>query len=198
MVEALMVVMMNKSSMEPIPIEYNSTIMHILEAYNDLLNQIRDKDHAIHVLQQTHTKDVNDYEAIANAWCEKENEYKVEVKRLEILLSKTENGMETMFAARSNSVVHGSKRASESIKHGIGTIRARHSANSRDRTGTCTLPFHFLLFLANSFQTIPRILKSRSQHMILRAGTVSSAKKLQDHQLSTEPVCHLQVMQYCN
>lgn len=185
---------MNKSSMEPVPIEYNSTIMHILEAYNDLLNQIRDKDHAIDVLQQTHTKDVNDYEAMSQAWYQKENDYKAEVKRLEVLLSRTENGMETMLAARSKSVIHGSKRVSDTIRHGIGTIRARHSANSRHRTGTGLLIFNLLYrFWLSMSQTVRR----RPFHrMMLCAGIVNSAKKLLHSPLSIKHVFRLQVELY--
>jgi len=151
MVEMLKVVMMNQSSMEPVPIQYNSCILHVLEGYYDLRIQLqyvhsiflwprrswhlryaqlirilRSKDEAIELLKQTHTRNIHDFEELASAWHLKEKDYQVEVKRLEVLLSKT-GGLESVSMARSDSVIHGSKKASEIIKSGIGTIKQRNA-----------------------------------------------------------------------
>jgi hypothetical protein len=52
------------------------------------------------------------------------------MKKLEVLLSKTEGGMETVVMARSNSRVHGSTRASDEIGRHFSTIKDRHRQRS--------------------------------------------------------------------
>lgn len=133
--EMLKVVMMNQSTMDHVPIEYNSTILHVLEAYQDLRMKLMANDEAIEVLQQSHMKDIKDFEELAEQWQQKETDYQSEVKKLEVLLSKTEGGLESVTMARSKSVVHGAERASESLKRGIGTIKARNAARSSHSAG---------------------------------------------------------------
>ena len=131
--EMLKVVMMNQYTMDSVPVQYNSTILHVLEAYKDLRMQLSAKEEAIEVLKQSHTKDIKDFEELATQWQQKESDYKDEVKKLEVLLSKTEGGMESVAMARSKSVIHGAEKASETIRRGIGTIKARNAArNSQD------------------------------------------------------------------
>ncbi|RDL40379.1 uncharacterized protein BP5553_00358 [Venustampulla echinocandica] len=128
MAETLKVVMMNKCPIEAVPIEYNACILHVLEAYQDLREQLKTTTDAIEELKQSHTKDIKEFEALATRWEAKEKDYKSELKKLEVLLSRTEAGMETVVMARSNSVIHGSGRATEAIEHGINSIKASHAA----------------------------------------------------------------------
>jgi hypothetical protein len=131
--EMLKVVMMNQSTMDPVPLQYNSTILLVLEAYQDLRMQLIAKEEAIDALKESHTKDIKDFEDLASQWHQKESDYKTELKKLEVLLSKTEGGMESVAMARSKSVIHGAEKASDTIKRGIGTIKERNSArNSHD------------------------------------------------------------------
>lgn len=132
MVEVLKVVMMTQSSMDPVPIEYNSTILHVLEAYYDLRMQLQSTIEAIVVLNQSHGNDIKEFEGMADQWHKKEKDYQVEIKRLEVLLSKTPGGLESVMMARSTSVVSGSKKASEIIRKGIGTIKHRNASQSQD------------------------------------------------------------------
>jgi hypothetical protein len=131
MAEMLKVVMMSQSSMDPVPIQYNSCILHVLEAYNDLRVQMLTKDEALKILKQNHARDIKDFEELANSWQIKEKDYQVEVKRLEVLLSKTEGGMEMVSLARSNSSIHGSQKAAETIRKGIGSIKDRNRDGSK-------------------------------------------------------------------
>ena len=128
MVELLKVVMMTQSSMDPVPIEYNSTILHILESYYNLRVQLLSKLEAIKVLNKTHQKDLKEFEGMAGQWEKKEKEYQTEIKRLEVMLSKTPGGLESVMIARSKSAVSGSTKASEIIRRGIGTVKARNVA----------------------------------------------------------------------
>lgn len=143
--EMLKVVMMNQRTIDPLPVQYNSTIMHVLEAYQDLRMQLIAKEEAIEELKQSHTKDIKDFEELAVAWHQKENDYMVEVKKLEVLLSKTERGMESVAMARLRSVIHGAGKASDTIKRGIGTIKARNAARVSQDSGE--LGARGLLFL---------------------------------------------------
>jgi hypothetical protein len=163
MVEALKVVMMNQSSMEPVPIQYNSTILHILEAYYDLRMELQSRDESIEALKQSHTKDIRDFEDMTTGWHSKEKDYRAEVKRLEVLLSKTEGGMESMVLARSNSLIHGLKRASETIKQGIGTVKERNAAYSRRDPGLLPL-LAGLAFRVNFLQISQETLWIPFQH----------------------------------
>jgi hypothetical protein len=107
-----------------------------LEAYQDLRQELHKKEHTIEglkeELEESHINDIEEFWDLATQWEEKEKDYMSEIKRLEVLLSQTKDGMEKVSLARSKSRVHGSKRAAESIARGIDTIKARHAArNSR-------------------------------------------------------------------
>jgi hypothetical protein len=130
MVETLKVVMMNQSFMDHVPIAYNACIVHVLEAYQDLRMKLAEKENFLEELKLSHTKDINDFEALAVQWEVRERDYNAELKKLEVLLSQTEDGMEKVTLARTRSAVHGSG-AAESIRRGIGTIRERNSERNR-------------------------------------------------------------------
>ncbi|KAG9247820.1 hypothetical protein BJ878DRAFT_538903 [Calycina marina] len=126
MAEMLKVAMMTQSTMVPLPIRYNSCILHVIEEYW-VMNERAKRDQAkIEKLERNQKRDIEEVEILAAAWEQKERDYKAEIKRLEVLLSKTQGGMATVSMARTNSVVHGSKRASEIIWESIGTIRERN------------------------------------------------------------------------
>jgi hypothetical protein len=108
--EMLKVVMMNKSFEERVPLEYNSTILHVLEAYQDLRVQLTAKEEDVELLKRTHAKDIKDFEDLAAEWEQKESDYKVELKKLEVLLANTEGGLATVAMARSKSVIHGAEK----------------------------------------------------------------------------------------
>lgn len=148
--EMLKVVMMNQSTMDHVPIEYNSTILHVLEAYQDLRVKLVANDQAMEVLRQSHMKDIKDFEELAGQWQQKEADYKSEVKRLEVLLSKTEGGLESVAMARSKSVIHGAERASDSLKRGIGTIKARNAARNSRSAGK----LHHSLFAGLAYSVL--------------------------------------------
>ncbi|TVY39491.1 hypothetical protein LOCC1_G005771 [Lachnellula occidentalis] len=128
------------STMDPVPIEYNACILHVLEAYYDLRQQLNAQQDTIEELKQNHTKNVNDFEALATRWEFKEGDYKTELKKLEVLLSKTKGGMEEVALARSKSRIHGSQKASDEIGRGINTIKQRHrSSTSENKTEDTTI-----------------------------------------------------------
>ena len=126
LVEYLKVVMMNHDTFAPLPREYNTYILHLLEAYQELREKLSIKQDLIDELRTTNAAELEEFENLAMKWELKENEYKLEVKRLEIMLSKTDGGVENVAIARRNSNVHGTERVAQTIGSGIKTIRGRH------------------------------------------------------------------------
>jgi len=134
MADMLKVAMMTQSTMDPLPIHFNSCILHVVEAYWNLKERVKASDMKIEDLKEGHRRDIEEFETMAKAWEASEKNYKAEVKRLEVLLSKTRGGMATVAMARSNSVLHGSKRASQIIRDGIGTIKERNDVDRNNVT----------------------------------------------------------------
>jgi hypothetical protein len=65
MAESLKVVMMTRNLMNPVPVEYNTCILHVLEAYHDLQEQLDARDREIEELKLGYTRDVRDFENLA-------------------------------------------------------------------------------------------------------------------------------------
>ncbi|TGO51671.1 hypothetical protein BCON_0156g00160 [Botryotinia convoluta] len=139
MAETLKVIMMTRNLMEPIPVEYNTCILHVLEAYNDLQEMLAVKEGEIEEIKGRHTKDIREFDGMAEQWKAKEKDYQKEIKKLEVLLSKTEGGMENVTMARSKSVVHGTRRAADLFEDGMEKIKqnfARYSSGRDSSTAT--------------------------------------------------------------
>ena len=94
-------------------------------------------------LKHDHARDVRDFETLATKWAAKERDYKSEMKKLEVLLSNTEDGMEKVSLARSKSSVHGSRRAAEIIGRGISAIKARNETRNSKGKGQFPTPLSF-------------------------------------------------------
>lgn len=131
MAETLKVIMMTQDSLDPVPVIYNSHILHLLESFQDGQEQLARKQHIIEEVKEAHVRDLQEFGSLADVWEAKEKDYKAEIKRLELMLSKTEGGMETVVLARSKSKIHGSKRFSETLGRGFGTIKDRYASRER-------------------------------------------------------------------
>jgi hypothetical protein len=140
MAETVKVVMMNQSSVAPIPVQYNSAILHVLEAYQEMRLELNKNKDVIAELKESHGKDIKDFEALAKEWEGKERDYKAELKNLEVLLSRTDGGLEKVSLARTKSTVHGYVKTSDSIRSMITTIKERNTgSDSRDSGETFVL-----------------------------------------------------------
>jgi hypothetical protein len=60
------------------------------------------------------------------------------VKKLEVLLSKTDGGMDSVLVARSSSKIHGSSRASDEIGRHLSTIKDKHRRSLQDERDQCS------------------------------------------------------------
>ena len=143
MAEMLKVVMMNQGSLNPVPVQYNSCILHVLEAYQELEAQIHAKTLAIGHLKQSHAKDVMHYKALAGQWEQREKDYQTELKKLEVMLSRTEGVMTEEFTmARSSSNIHGSRRVADCVKDGLRGIKTRDVGHKKTSTGEISRPLY--------------------------------------------------------
>ncbi|KAI2464000.1 hypothetical protein F4781DRAFT_436868 [Annulohypoxylon bovei var. microspora] len=106
MVETLQVALMTRDLMEPLPIEYNAYILHLIEGFADAQEQIGKIDTARTEAKHSLEHHLEHFKTMADEWLERENQYKKEIKRLEVLLSRTSrDGLEAVTLARTNSVV---------------------------------------------------------------------------------------------
>lgn len=65
MAETLKTVMMTRNLMESVPVEYNSCIMHVLEAYNDLEVKIVVKEREVEEIRERLERDIREFEGMA-------------------------------------------------------------------------------------------------------------------------------------
>ncbi|KAI1800574.1 hypothetical protein F4811DRAFT_564671 [Daldinia bambusicola] len=106
MVEALQVVLMTQGTLRPIPIEYNSYILHLIEGFANVQERIQTVDSAYAEARHSLEHHLEHFKSVADEWLEREGQYRAEIKRLEVLLSRTSSdGLEAVTLARTNSVV---------------------------------------------------------------------------------------------
>ncbi|KAI1205994.1 uncharacterized protein F4807DRAFT_470568 [Annulohypoxylon truncatum] len=92
--------------LQPIPIEYNSYILHLIEGFADAQEQIQKADIDRAEARNSLEHHLEHFKAVADEWLEREHQYKAEIKRLEVLLSRTSrDGLEAVTLARTNSVI---------------------------------------------------------------------------------------------
>lgn len=136
MVETLKVIMMMHDTFDTLPRQYNSYILHLLEAYQDLCSELAERQETIDSLQVNHQEDLKEFEMLAIQWETHEKDYRLEIKRLEVLLASCEGGMEGVAMARAKSLVHGTKHIATRVKDSVNTIRKRHESSSNDSLDT--------------------------------------------------------------
>ncbi|KAI1430990.1 hypothetical protein GGR50DRAFT_129701 [Xylaria sp. CBS 124048] len=98
MVEAIQVQLMTRS-LEPLPVGLNSYVLHLVEGFAKAKKTISKVEKANEelreLLYQKHKQ-----------WLERESQFQAEVKRLEVIMSKTSrDGLETVTLARTDSVL---------------------------------------------------------------------------------------------
>ncbi|OTA52054.1 hypothetical protein K449DRAFT_301017, partial [Hypoxylon sp. EC38] len=86
--------------------EYNSYILHLIEGFAKAQERIRMLDDACAEAKYALDYHLHHFKSVADEWIEREGQYKAEIKRLEVLLSRTSSdGLEAVTLARTNSVV---------------------------------------------------------------------------------------------
>ncbi len=90
MVEALQVLLMTHGALEPIPIQYNSYVLHLVEGFAVAQENIRKAEAAYREAKQSLEHNLEQFRLVADDWLERESQYRAEVKRLEVLLVSRE------------------------------------------------------------------------------------------------------------
>ncbi|KAI1288658.1 hypothetical protein F5Y03DRAFT_379581 [Xylaria venustula] len=106
MVEALQVQIMTHGVLEPIPVHYNAYVLHLVEGFAQAQENIVKRETACQEAKESLEHHLEQFRLVADEWSVRESQYKAEVKRLEVLLSKcSRNGLEAVTLARTHSVV---------------------------------------------------------------------------------------------
>ncbi|KAI0532955.1 hypothetical protein GGR58DRAFT_139744 [Xylaria digitata] len=142
MVEALQVLLMTHGVLHPIPIQYNSYVLHLVEGFAAAQESIHKAETAYQELKQSLEHNFEQFRLVADDWLERESQYRAEVKRLEVLLSKSsQSGLEAVALARTNSIVDrsGSKgggflsRLDKLRRHYVNDLRSPSNIVSTDQ-----------------------------------------------------------------
>lgn len=115
-------------------LRYNSHVLHLIEGFAHLTEDLRDAEHMLSELKKLRVMELNQFRSISEEWMQKEDAYKAEIKRLELILAKeSKDGVACVALARQNSVINRSeskdfqervKRLSNPRKQGMPRISA--------------------------------------------------------------------------
>jgi hypothetical protein len=86
MVEALQVLLMTSSVLEPIPVKYNPYVLHLVEGFAHARDNIRKAKSAYEEVKRSLEQNLEQFRLVADDWLDRESQYRAEVKRLEVLL----------------------------------------------------------------------------------------------------------------
>jgi DNA-binding transcriptional regulator YbjK len=111
MAETLKVAMMTQNSFDPLRVSFNSCILHVLEAYQRMQKELIERDREIRDREQRHENDIKEFTQQKLQWKRKEDEYKSEMKKLEVMVATGARGLELVMLARSRSALNGTTRA---------------------------------------------------------------------------------------
>lgn len=106
-VEALKVAMMTKwDSLAPIPVQYNSHVLHLLEGYAKQQRCLADAAEKAADAQSRWDKEREEVRILAKMWSSREEDYRQEVRRLGLLLAgASPDGTGAVILARAGSLV---------------------------------------------------------------------------------------------
>ncbi|KAK3325740.1 hypothetical protein B0H66DRAFT_529760 [Apodospora peruviana] len=131
MVETLQAVMMSKRDpLTPIPVKYNSYVLGLMEGFAHLTHQRLKTEHELDELRNLREKELEQFRGISEEWIHREDRYKAEIRRLEVVLAKkSKDGIASVALARHGSLVDrsGSKRFQ---------ARLKRLSSSQDHDGT--------------------------------------------------------------
>ncbi|KDN69345.1 hypothetical protein CSUB01_05391 [Colletotrichum sublineola] len=117
MVGALHYIMMTKPVLDPVPKEYNSYILHLLEGYWGVQEQLKKTVQALAEETETKQRSLEAFTKMSDEWQEKEAAFRSEIKRMELVLAKVApEGVGAVAIARSQSVVDRSAKSSRIFK----------------------------------------------------------------------------------
>ena len=106
MIDALAVAMMTKPVLGPVPIKYNANILHLMEGFGKLQRDTASLQTELDDVKCGRLRDLEQFRGISDEWLVREAQYKAEIKRLEVIISRTSrDGLEAVALARTTSLV---------------------------------------------------------------------------------------------
>ncbi|KAK1851764.1 hypothetical protein CCHR01_05651 [Colletotrichum chrysophilum] len=138
MINTLHHVMMTKPVLGPVPIENNSCILHLLEGYRELQEQLRVTEKALAEEKETKERSLEEFAKVSSEWEKKETDFRAEIKRMELVLADiAPDGVGAVALARSGSIVDRSSRSSRLFKARVE--KAKSPTKARDPDDTAAL-----------------------------------------------------------
>ncbi|KAK7434008.1 hypothetical protein Landi51_13715 [Colletotrichum acutatum] len=161
MINALHYTMMTKNVLDPVPREYNSYILHLLEGYWDLQERLKKTEQELAEEKETKLKSLEEFTKMSEEWESKESDFRAEIKRMElVLVDAAPEGVGAVVLARSGSLVDRSagssrlfkarvEKAKESPQKGdFGTSKAGSLDNTRISIGSGSPRLNHQTFLS--------------------------------------------------
>lgn len=116
--------MMNRSDVRtPLPVRFNSHVLAVIEGYRNQRKELAKAAQDIADVQELRERDADSFGRMSSEWMARERDFLAEIKRLELQLADTQNGMEAVMLARSGSLVDrgamGRKKFEERMKERV-------------------------------------------------------------------------------
>lgn len=107
MAETLQAVMMTKGdSMAALPVQYNSLVHSVLEGFAHLTKRLKALKQELAELRNLREKELEQFRGISEEWIQREDGYKAEIKRLEVVLAKeSKDGLASVTLARQHTLI---------------------------------------------------------------------------------------------
>lgn len=105
-VEALLVALMTRDSLDPLPAEYGSFVLYLIEGYGKLQRQAVEGERRLRIIQTHQMKQDSEMKDMDASWRKQEARYRAEIKRLEMIIHKEcPDGAHTVKLARAGSLL---------------------------------------------------------------------------------------------
>ena len=106
MTEALLAAMMTKSPTEPLPAEYSSFVLNLIEGYGKMRQKVDEVESLLRAAEALQTKQESDFQDQAAEWHKQEARYRAEIKRLEMVIQReSRDGLQAVALARAGSLI---------------------------------------------------------------------------------------------
>ncbi|KAL0933029.1 uncharacterized protein CTRU02_211992 [Colletotrichum truncatum] len=141
MVNTLHNIMMTKPTLAPVPIEHNSCILHLLEGYWNLQEQLKKTNQALAAEKKTNERILKEFSRMTSEWDNKEADFLAEIKRIELVLaSVAPDGVGAVVLARSGSVLDRGSRTSKLLQGKVEKIHQMNPKKDTNRSNTLMDP----------------------------------------------------------
>lgn len=127
-VETLKVLLMNQTTFKPIPVQYNSCVLQVLEAFGNMQGSLTKTENDLRELTAKQVKEARNLQRQIAKLERKETIYKQEIKNLEVMLATGARGLDVVTTARSKSLVYKPKIRSQNVDSGDSTEGHRKCA----------------------------------------------------------------------